>query len=206
MSSYSSASSSLCAAWSSCSSAGSTGVYTVSWPGPSGSYGPGGGGGTRTQGHDHGRGAGAGWGPWASTYTAAQVTVTGCPWDGSPWVGPGGNGWGGWGDWGAGWAWSTRAGSVVVTETVTRTDGSVAVSTGLERVAEAVSGSVTSTTTLSGLSGSSSAAGTATAAAAATGSSSSSSAPGAAGSGGVGRGVVVAGVLVGGLVGVMAVL
>lgn len=126
--------------------------------------------------------------------------MTGCPWDGSPWIGPGGDGgdagWGGWGDWGHGWTWSTR--STTVTETRTASDGNVVVSTGLAQVAEAVSGDVTSTTTLTG------------SAATATASSASSTASGstsdAVAGAKVDRAVVAAGAVLGGLVGVMAVL
>lgn len=182
-------------------------MYTVSWPGPSGGWGPGGGNsegwsssGGRGGGFGGKGGAGGGWGGWTSSYTASVVTVTGCPWDGSPWIGPGGDGddagWGGWGDWGHGWTWSTR--STTVTERVTATDGSVIVSTGLAQVAEAVSGDVTSTTTLTG-----SAASATTTSASSTGSGSTS----AAGAGTkVDRGVIAAGAVLGGLVGVMAVL
>ncbi|KAG6367388.1 hypothetical protein INS49_001577 [Diaporthe citri] len=210
-SSYSSASSSICAAWSSCSSVGSTGVYTVSWPAASGGWGPGGGssdgwsssGRSGFGGGNGGRGGGGGgWGGWTSSYTASQVTVTGCPWDGSPWIGPGGDGdnagWGGWGAWGHGWTWSTH--STTVTETVTGSNGNVVVSTGLAQVAEAVSGDVTSTTTLTGSDA------TATATASSSSSTSSGSTSNAVAGAKVDRGVIAAGAVLGGLVGVMAVL
>lgn len=205
--SYTSLASSLCNQWSSCSSAGSTGVYTVSWPFATGTgtgtaantaaasspttlskrqFGAGGFGG----GNGGGSGGPGDFGGWGSTFTGDTVTVTGCAWDNSPWVGgAGGSGWNGWGDWGAGWTWTTH--STTVTQTVTETDGSVVVSTGLVGIAEAVSGSVTSTTTL--------ASGTATSSASATSTGTTSGAARAAapGVGGVDRGLVMVGALVG---------
>ncbi|KAK3383629.1 hypothetical protein B0T24DRAFT_56288 [Lasiosphaeria ovina] len=158
VSSYSSLSSSICSQWSSCSSAGSTSVFTVNAPAFTGSWGPGqfGPGG-------HGGPGGPG-GPLKSAYsdftktwTGGVYTVTGCEWNGSPWAGgPGGFGPGGaagspWGDWGHGWDWSTA--TQTVTQVVTITSGSttsLSTSIGLATVAQAVSGSVTSTTILSG--------------------------------------------------------
>ncbi|KAK3500674.1 hypothetical protein B0T13DRAFT_510753 [Neurospora crassa] len=148
-SSYSSLSSSLCAQYSSCSSAGSTGVYTVSLPAFTGAWdgrhdggGPIGG---WWQGGGHGGPAGTGtgtgqWGPhygWAgtATWTGGVYTVTGCEWDGSPWAG-GPWGWGHgyghgdygngqangpWGIWGAGWTMtSTGTETVTAVQTITR--------------------------------------------------------------------------------------
>ncbi|KAK3938400.1 hypothetical protein QBC46DRAFT_343591 [Diplogelasinospora grovesii] len=159
--SYASLSSSLCSQWSSCSSAGSTGVYTVSAPGFTGSWGPGSkygppGGGAG--------GGGPGGGPWGGasgtrTWSGGVYTVTGCEWNGSPWAGgPGGWGPGGaagggpWGDWGKGWTWTTATQTVTQTFTVTNAAGVTGFSTsvGLATVAQAVSGDQTSTTILSG--------------------------------------------------------
>lgn len=210
VSSYSSLASSLCSAWSSCSSAGSTGVYTLPWTTATGTaattttttttnnakrFGPpGGGAGGGGGGFGPGNGQ-SGWGGWGSTFTGASVTITGCAWDGSPWMGgAGGSGWGGWGDWGAGWTWSTH--TATVTATVTLSDGSVTTSTALAQVAEAVSGSVTSTTTLTG------SAATATASTTSSGSSSS----GGERVVGVSWGVVALGSVLGGLVGIIGVL
>lgn len=137
--SYSSLSSSLCSQWSSCSSAGSTGTYTLTAPGFTG-----------------GAGAGPRFGGGSRTWTGGTYTVTGCEWDGSPWAGgPGGMGYGGglnhgpggspWGDWGHGWTWTTRTASI--TRTLT-TDQSTTTSTGLATIAEAAQSGVTSTTIL----------------------------------------------------------
>ncbi|KAK4453563.1 hypothetical protein QBC34DRAFT_210285 [Podospora aff. communis PSN243] len=151
--SYSSLSASLCSRWESCSSAGSTGVLTISAPaytgtgawGPGGRWGPGGPG-------------GEGKGPWGAEYTGTKTwtggvyTVTGCEWNGSPWAGgPGGWGAGGlggspWGNWGAGWKWSTA--TQTVTQIITITTGGVtsfSTSIGLATVAQAVSGDITQT-------------------------------------------------------------
>ncbi|KAK1768796.1 hypothetical protein QBC33DRAFT_606220 [Phialemonium atrogriseum] len=132
--SYSSLSSSLCSRWASCSSAGSTGVFTATFP--------------TITGH-HGGPWGNGDGPW----TGGPYTVTGCEWDGSPWAGgpggwgPGGRGGGGgpWGQWGNEWSWATRTTTVTV---VVTSDGSVATTVGPATVAVAASGDVRSTTTL----------------------------------------------------------
>lgn len=216
--SYTSLASSLCSRWSSCASAGSTGVYTVAWPltssdatptskrqqfgGPGGS-GPGGSG---PGGFGGNGGAPGDFGPWGSTFTNPVVTVTGCAFANSPWVGgAGGAGWNGWGDWGAGWTWTTR--TATVTTTVTEAgSGNVVVSTGLVAVAEAVSGTVTSTTTLTGT------AATATATPSTGGGGSgdggdkmSGAAPGARG-GLDNRGLVVVGALVGVVGGVVLLL
>ncbi|CCC09354.1 hypothetical protein SMACR_05231 [Sordaria macrospora] len=149
-SSYSSLSSSLCAQYSSCSSAGSTGVYTVSLPAFTGAWdgghggGPGGGwGGHGGQGWTQ-TGTGK-WGPhagWAgtATWTGGVYTVTGCEWDGSPWAGgPWGFGHGGgpghgsngdygngqpngpWGAWGSGWTLtSTGTKTITAVQTITK--------------------------------------------------------------------------------------
>ncbi|OIW31152.1 hypothetical protein CONLIGDRAFT_679882 [Coniochaeta ligniaria NRRL 30616] len=149
-SSYSSLSSSLCSQWSSCSSAGSTGVYTLSAPPFTGTGGP------------HGGPPGAGhFGPpgdWSGTqtWTGGVYTVTGCEWAGSPWAGgPGGWGGGGgggygdgpWGQWGNAWSWTTRT-LPTVTATVTVDGGAASVITAPATIAVAVSGDVSSTTTL----------------------------------------------------------
>jgi len=155
--SYSSLSSSLCDKWSSCESAGSTGVYTVSLPaftgtgsfGPGGKFGPGG-------------GPGGGRGPWGNydgdatkTWTGGAYTVTGCEWNGSPWAG-GPGGWAGglggspWGNWGHGWKWST--GTQTVTQVITITEGGntvLSTSIGLATVAQAVNGETTQTSIIS---------------------------------------------------------
>ncbi|KAM7208866.1 hypothetical protein V8F20_000744 [Naviculisporaceae sp. PSN 640] len=166
--SYSSLSSSICAKWSSCSSVGSTSVYTVSLPAFTGSWGPGKGG--HWGGRDHngpwgdGDGNGNGW--WGDsagatrTWTGGVYTVTGCEWDGSPWAGgPGGWGAGGgrggspWGPWGHGWAWTTETKTITqVVPVATAGDGitSFSTSVGLATVAKAVSGESTTTSVLSG--------------------------------------------------------
>jgi hypothetical protein len=158
--SYSSLSSSLCAQWSSCSSAGSTGVYTVSLPAFTGSWGPGGGPGGGRFGPGGPGGAGGpppGAGPWGGdwgatkTWTGGVYTVTGCEWNGSPWAG-GPGGWTGglngspWGNWGHGWTWSTATKTVTQIVTVTN-GGATSLSTyiGLATVAQAVNGDTTQT-------------------------------------------------------------
>lgn len=132
-SSYSSLSSSLCSRWASCSSAGSTGVYTASQPGFAGAVGA------------------------SRTWTGGVYTVTGCEWDGSPWTGgPGGWGPGGvaggspWAPWGHGWVWSTYTKTVVSTWTVSSANAAQVTTSAnrLVTVAEAVSGSSTTTSTL----------------------------------------------------------
>ena len=146
MASYSSLSSSLCAQWSSCATAGSTGVYTYTVPAFTGT-----GMGPHHGGDDHGHGT--------HTWTGGVYTVTGCEWDGSPWAGgPGGWGGGGgphgggpgygpWGQWGNAWSWTTRT-LPTVTATVTVGSGVASVITAPATVAVAVSGDVSSTTTL----------------------------------------------------------
>ncbi|KAK3389045.1 hypothetical protein B0T20DRAFT_92671 [Sordaria brevicollis] len=147
-SSYYSLSSSLCAQYSSCSAAGSTGVYTVSIPAFTGAWdGKDGDGGSGWGGHGGGGGRGGGqWGPhsgWSgtATWTGGVYTVTGCEWDGSPWAGgPWGWGQGGghggpkggadygnghpngpWGAWGAGWTvTSTGTKTVTAVQTITK--------------------------------------------------------------------------------------
>ncbi|KAI3327213.1 hypothetical protein HD806DRAFT_386398 [Xylariaceae sp. AK1471] len=123
--SYSSLSSSLCSRYASCTSAGSTGVQTLTYSGGPVTWAtPGGWGGKSFGGGGHGPGNGNGngedgvgqwggsngsdysqyWSDWASAYSGSKtwsggvVTVTGCAFDGSPWfVGPncGWNGLGG---------------------------------------------------------------------------------------------------------------
>lgn len=152
-SSYVSLSSSLCSQWSSCSSSGSTGVYTVSLPGftmNGGSKWAGGGGGGGS-----GYGPPGGWGSWSgtATWTGGVYTVTGCQWDGSPWAGgpygwgTGGQGYGNgpWGQWGNAWSWTTQ--TATVTRTIT-SGGSTITTTGPATVAIAASGDVKSTTIL----------------------------------------------------------
>ncbi|KAJ9133924.1 hypothetical protein NKR19_g8856 [Coniochaeta hoffmannii] len=154
--SYSSLSSSLCAQWSSCATAGSTGVYTYTVPAFTGTgMGPHGGG--------HGPpGSGA---PHFSdgthTWTGGVYTVTGCEWDGSPWAGgPGGWGGGGgeghhggpgygpWGQWGNAWSWTTQTLPTVTATVTVGSGGAASVITAPATVAVAVSGDVSSTTTL----------------------------------------------------------
>ncbi|KAI8627000.1 hypothetical protein F5Y19DRAFT_184862 [Xylariaceae sp. FL1651] len=123
--SYSSLSASLCSRYASCTSAGSTGVQTITYPGgpvtwaaPGGwskAFGGPGGPGNGNHGGPGGSGVGQWggsngtdyshyWSDWASAYSGSKtwsggvVTVTGCAFDGSPWfVGPncGWNGQGG---------------------------------------------------------------------------------------------------------------
>ncbi|GAW24850.1 hypothetical protein ANO14919_144440 [Xylariales sp. No.14919] len=168
--SYSSLSSSLCSRYESCTSAGSTGVQTITYSaGPVTWATPGGWGGKLfPSGHGPGNGAdGAGqwggpngtdysqyWSDWASAYSGSKtwsggvVTVTGCAFDGSPWfVGPncGWNGLGGFNGfvgWGSGWSWGPTQTQTV---TVTTTDGSgqQTTETGVGTVAVAISGTLT---------------------------------------------------------------
>jgi len=208
--SYSSLSSSLCSQWSSCTAEGSTGVYTASLPGFTGTWdgkwdkraGPGGGG-------PGGWGPGdSSWGGWASdgwqgtkTWTGGVYTVTGCEWDGSPWAGgPGGWGAGGgrggspWGPWGKGWTWSTA--TTTVTQVITSVNGDItalSTSVGLATVAQAVSGDQTSTSIISG-------------AQATSGSGSGSSAAGSGKVSEAAAGVKIMGALLAGFVGVAALL
>ncbi|KAI1357434.1 hypothetical protein F5Y08DRAFT_163709 [Xylaria arbuscula] len=165
--SYSSLSSSLCSRYASCTSAGSTGVQTltysggpVTWAapggwGPGGKYGPGGHGGYGGQwGGPNGSDYSKYWSDWSSAYSASQtwsggvVTVTGCAFDGSPWfVGPscGWNGLGGFNGfvgWGSGWSWGpTSTGTVTVT--TTNAEGQTTTETGVGTVAVAISGTLT---------------------------------------------------------------
>ncbi|KAI1433542.1 hypothetical protein GGR50DRAFT_494189 [Xylaria sp. CBS 124048] len=175
--SYSSLSSSLCSRYASCTSAGSTGVQTVTYPsGPVtwgapggwsgkyfGGYGPGNGGGNNNNNNNNngpwGGNNGSGynsqyWSDWASAYSGSKtwsggvVTVTGCPFEGSPWfVGPncGWNGLGGFNGfvgWGSGWSWGPTQ-TQTVTVTTTDANGQQTTETGLGTVAVAVSGSLT---------------------------------------------------------------
>ncbi|ORY67387.1 uncharacterized protein BCR38DRAFT_407366 [Pseudomassariella vexata] len=176
ISSYGSLSASLCSQYASCTSAGSTGVHTitysagpVNWGAPGGwnggkgfGGGPGGNWGDNKNGSDDGWGAatdGSYWSEWASAYSGSKtwtggvVTVTGCVGNGSPWfVGPGcgWNGYGGfngWVGWGAGWSLGpTTTGTV--TYTTTNAQGSGSIYTGVATVAAAVSGTITTTSIL----------------------------------------------------------
>ncbi|KAH6855150.1 hypothetical protein B0I37DRAFT_49129 [Chaetomium sp. MPI-CAGE-AT-0009] len=173
--SYSSLSSSLCSQWSSCSSAGSTGVYTISAPAFTGNWnGPGNWGGRhRGNGDDDddndindddwdydwdndGTDDRDQWDQWTRTWSGGAYTVTGCEWNGNVWAGgPGGCGPGGaggspWGPWGRGWSWSTVTQTVTRVLTVTDSAGATALSTsvGLAAVALAASGDVTSTSVI----------------------------------------------------------
>lgn len=154
--SYSSLTSSLCDRWASCSSAGSTGVYTVNLPAftgtyPGGNFGPGGRGGPGG-GPWGGKGGGDNWDDASKTWTGGAYTVTGCEWDGSPWAGGpwgyGGSGQGDspWAPWGKDWKWSTA--TQTITQVLTVTNGGVTALTtsiGPATVALAVSGDTTQT-------------------------------------------------------------
>ncbi|KAI0021362.1 hypothetical protein F4780DRAFT_790243 [Xylariomycetidae sp. FL0641] len=150
-SSYSAMSSSLCSRYASCTSAGSTGVQTITYPGgPVTWAAPGGWGGDDSKGFGGGHGNGGGfggqqqwgggmngssqyWSDWASaaaasrTWTGGVATVTGCgAFDGSPWfVGPrcGWNAAGGFDGW-VGWGsgWSWGPTTTVTDAVVTTTD------------------------------------------------------------------------------------
>ncbi|KAI1502039.1 hypothetical protein F5X99DRAFT_427680 [Biscogniauxia marginata] len=171
-SSYSSLSSSLCSRYESCTSAGSTGVQTITYPGgPVTWAAPGGwGGGQKAFPGGHGfpgDGPGGGniseysqyWSEWASAYSGSKTwtggvaTVTGCAFDGSPWfVGPGcgwngQGGFDGWVGWGSGWSWGPTQ-TETVTVTTTDEAGSQTTQTGVATVALAVSGGLTTSTTL----------------------------------------------------------
>ncbi|KAK4133299.1 hypothetical protein BT67DRAFT_434762 [Trichocladium antarcticum] len=164
--SYSSLSSFLCANWASCSSAGSTGVYTITAPAFTGTWGPGNHGGNWGGRHsnsddddddddndwdwvnddwdwDHDDD----WDDWPHTWAGGVYTVTGCEWNGNPWAGGPGSPWA---PWGKGWTWTTV--TATVTRVATITDGagatSLTTSVGLATVAQAVSGDVTSTRSL----------------------------------------------------------
>ncbi|KAI1379131.1 hypothetical protein F4677DRAFT_359051 [Hypoxylon crocopeplum] len=167
--SYSSLSSSLCSQYSECTSAGSTGVRTITYsagpvtwaaPGGWGSKGFGPPGAPAWQGGSNSSDAYRQyWSEWASafvstrTWTGGVATVTGCAFDGSPWfVGPGcgWNGLGGfdgWVGWGAGWSWGPTT-TETVTFTTTDSAGATTTGTGLAAVALAVSGTLTTSTTL----------------------------------------------------------
>ncbi|KAI1820073.1 hypothetical protein F4861DRAFT_90613 [Xylaria intraflava] len=170
--SYVSLSSSLCSQYASCTSAGNTGVQTITYPGgpvtwaaPGGWSGPG----KYFGGHGPGNGNNGGgqwgnvngsgynsqyWSDWASAYSGSKtwsggvVTVTGCPFAGSPWfVGPncGWNGLGGFNGfvgWGSGWSWGPTQ-TQTVTVTTTDADGHQTTETGLGTIAVAVSGTLT---------------------------------------------------------------
>lgn len=94
------------------------------------------------------------WSDWASAYSGSKtwsggaVTVTGCPFEGSPWfVGPncGWNGLGGfngWVGWGKGWSWGPTQ-TQTVTVTTTDSEGHSTTQTGLGTVAVAMSGTLT---------------------------------------------------------------
>ncbi|KAI1733863.1 hypothetical protein F4680DRAFT_378294 [Xylaria scruposa] len=185
--SYSSLSSSLCSRYASCTSAGSTGVQTLTYPGGPVTWAAPGGWGGRYYG---GRGPGNEWGgpngsdysqywsDWASAYSGSKtwsggvVTVTGCAFDGSPWfVGPncGWNGLGGFNGfvgWGSGWSWGPTQ-TETVTVTTTDANGQQTTETGVGTVAVAISGTLTTSSLIGVL-------------AEATGSSSSGSTPNAA--------------------------
>lgn len=173
-SSYTSLSASLCSRYDSCTSAGSTGVQTITYsggpvtwgaPGGWGGFGKGGfggpGGGPGGPGSGGWGGAGSSyWSEWASawsgtqTWTGGVVTVTGCAFAGSPWfVGPdcgwnGQGGFNGWVGWGSGWSWGPTE-TQTLTVTKTNSNGVATTSTGIATVALAVSGSITTSTTIS---------------------------------------------------------
>ncbi|KAI0597189.1 hypothetical protein F4775DRAFT_593514 [Biscogniauxia sp. FL1348] len=170
-SSYSSLSSSLCSRYESCTSAGSTGVRTITYPGgPVTWAAPGGWGSKGFAGGFPGEGGQWGgpgnasdysqyWSDWASAYSGSKTwtggvaTVTGCAFDGSPWfVGPdcGWNGLGGfngWVGWGSGWSWGPTQ-TETVTVTTTDDGGDQTTATGIATVALAVSGTYTTSTIL----------------------------------------------------------
>ncbi|KAI0845859.1 hypothetical protein F5Y00DRAFT_265193 [Daldinia vernicosa] len=174
--SYTSLSSSLCSQYSECTSAGSTGVRTVTYSGGSVTWAAPGGwrGGAKALGGPFRNGNGPPnasdissavdsyreyWSEWASafessrTWTGGVATVTGCDFAGSPWfVGPGCGwnelgGFNGWVGWGSGWSWGPTT-TETVTFTTTDTAGATTTGTGLAAVALAVSGSLTTSTTL----------------------------------------------------------
>ncbi|KAI8966450.1 hypothetical protein F5Y11DRAFT_155952 [Daldinia sp. FL1419] len=174
--SYTSLSSSLCSRYSECTSAGSTGVRTVTYSaGPVTWAAPGGwGGGAKAFGGPFAENNGPPngseissavdsyrqyWSEWASAFqssrswTGGVATVTGCDFDGSPWfVGPGCGwnglgGFNGWVGWGSGWSWGPTT-TETVTFTTTDTAGETTTGTGLAAVALAVSGTLTTSTTL----------------------------------------------------------
>ncbi|KAI0805173.1 hypothetical protein GGR55DRAFT_301194 [Xylaria sp. FL0064] len=166
--SYSSLSSSLCSRYASCTSAGSTGVQTLTYSGGPVTWAAPGGWGGRffPSGRNPGDGAAGQWGgpngtdysqywsDWASAYSGSTtwsggvVTVTGCAFEGSPWfVGPncGWNGLGGFNGfvgWGSGWSWGPTQ-TETVTVTTTDSNGQTTTETGVGTVAIAVSGTLT---------------------------------------------------------------
>ncbi|KAK8071032.1 hypothetical protein PG997_011235, partial [Apiospora hydei] len=91
----------------------------------------------------------------APTWTGGVVTVTGCMSDGSPWFAGPGCGWNahggfnGWVGWGNGWKWGTTE---ISTVTITTKDGNnndaLTTFTGLATVAAAISGDLTTSTTI----------------------------------------------------------
>ncbi|KAI1487656.1 hypothetical protein F5X96DRAFT_648907 [Biscogniauxia mediterranea] len=170
-SSYSSLSSSLCSRYESCTSAGSTGVRTITYPGGPVTWAAPGGWGSKAFGGgfpgEGGQWGGPGnasdysqyWSDWASAYSGSKTwtggvaTITGCAFDGSPWfVGPecgwnGRGGFNGWVGWGEGWSWGPTQ-TETVTVTTTNSDGAQTTQTGIGTVALAVSGDYTTSTIL----------------------------------------------------------
>ena len=177
LSSYSALSTSLCSQYSSCVSAGSTGVLTVTATVGTEAFS---GGGDENDPFDGNDNSGPFGGPfatgksysnWPSQGATTTFTVTGCPWETGSWFGNGGgseNGDGdddGWGDsgWGKGGVWggsgsgsgfwrSSQTGWAyrTATKTVTTTytsAGSLVTATGIATVEEAALGTRTSTTT-----------------------------------------------------------
>ncbi|KAI1141192.1 hypothetical protein F5Y05DRAFT_301915 [Hypoxylon sp. FL0543] len=169
--SYSSLSSSLCSRYAACTSAGSTGVQTITYSAGPVTWAAPGGWGSKALGPFNGGPAGPAnasssgdgyrqyWSDWASafsssrTWTGGVATVTGCAFDGSPWfVGPGcgwngQGGFDGWVGWGSGWSWGPTT-TETVTYTTTDTAGGTTTATGVAAVALAVSGTLTTSTTL----------------------------------------------------------
>ncbi|KAK8073711.1 hypothetical protein PG994_004610 [Apiospora phragmitis] len=160
VSSYAKLSSSLCSQWAECTSAGSTGVHTVTLPngpvtwGAPGGWGP-------NNGGSHNFGSGGNGGQVGErvlglqTWTGGVVTVTGCLNDGSPWFSGPGCGWNvqggfnGWVGWGNGWKWAATSTNTVTITTTNAADGNaVTTFTGLATVAAAVSGDLTTSTTI----------------------------------------------------------
>ncbi|KAK6839752.1 hypothetical protein PG987_005618 [Apiospora arundinis] len=101
------------------------------------------------------------WSEWASAYSGSKtwtggvVTVTGCMNDGSPWFSGPGCGWNqhggfnGWVGWGNGWKWgATTTSTVTVTTTDAANNNAVSTFTGLATVAAAISGDLTTSTTI----------------------------------------------------------
>ncbi|KAI0476491.1 hypothetical protein GGR56DRAFT_693990 [Xylariaceae sp. FL0804] len=118
-----------------------------------------GGAGSSGWGGPNGTEASAYWSEWASaasaskTWSGGVVTVTGCAFDGSPWfVGPecgwnGEGGFNGWVGWGAGWSWGPTS-TVTAAYTTTNSAGAFVTETGAVTVAQAVSGTLTTESTL----------------------------------------------------------